>query len=347
MFRMIQYNLQNGLDLLVETMQHKAHPRSLRIPSASFTPINLTSEASLLVDRLMQTPRILKKDKCRLTALEIERSGANSNLLFGMSWGSNFEHPIGTAMLASMVETISDANIIAWNAFGHGTQNRSSRINPSALKHAAKSGSFSLIGKEYAERLKTLLDNDMPVDLIGVSEGGRIVLAMVPFLGKKVRNVILLDPPGSINTTLAGFMKRFKGEELHTQKYIKASLDKQSRKLLTHYNEHRIKAVLQDVIRSPGMLRDHYYLSPLAMAKGGLGQDLYEASPYVSGKLAFILPSGSLLNKEESVRNGLRKASAHNPQLRTELWTFEGTHSLINAGPMAQASLLSFVLKQP
>ena len=338
---MITYDLRNGLDTKLHILGQQQADFSLHIPGSSLAPIAEDGPDALTTHEVARRSQLLKKSRRTLTTLQTKTDDADHQLLFVMPWGANFEHPIGEMMVAGMAIANPDADIITWNAFGHGEQNVSSKIRGTAIRNARKTGSFDLVGKEYADRINILLDSDLPLDVVGASEGARIALSAIAHLCKKVRNVTLLDGPGTLGIGYFSYAKRFLSEQAHSLRYTAVGQDEKLMRLVEEHNATRARTALKDLKR--GIILDHYYRSPSAMAKRGLETDLLLAAPHITGRLSFILPEFTALNDKQTVIEALQNTAVQEESPQTELWTFAGTHAFINAGIMPVAGLLAYV----
>lgn len=341
---MITYDLRGGLDIDKEILGAQNSVTHLHIPGADFEPLNPEAPEVAAAEIARKHPHFQEIGGRTLVVMGMNEDAKDSTI-FGMSWGANFEHPIGEEMVACVASLLPDEAILSWNGFGRGEANKSSRIGPKAIKHARKTGSFDLVGREYAERLAPLLDGKEDITLLGVSEGARIIVSAAAHLGRSVKNVVILDGPGTLGMGFARYVHRFMAENKHSKQYIDATMDPKIKGFVEEHHDPSLRGqvILRD-IRS-GILGDHYISSPKAMAKQGLRQDLMTAAPHITGKLAYILPQYTNLNDPLRIRSDMQAIAVANPDLQTELWSFPGSHAVINAGLMVEATLLAYALK--
>jgi pimeloyl-ACP methyl ester carboxylesterase len=338
---MITYDLRSGLDIYKETFGSNPSVTPFHIDASAFVPLAPSSPEIAATRIARDNPLFLRQNGRRLVTMSM-REDAEDITLFGMSWGANFEHPIGEGMVACIAHQFPSQQIVSWNAFGRGSHEVSSRIEPAALKHAGKTGSFDHIGREYGTRLAPFLEGKRNVTLLGVSEGARIMLSAIPHLGRKVQNVILLDGPGTLGVSSVTHARHFYSERKHSDRYVKASEDTALREFVMQHTDpaKRVREILRDARR--GILLDHYYRSAKSLSKNATGDDLLRAAPYITHKLAFILPEYTRMNIPERVRANMVAVAEANPRLMTEVWSFPGTHAIINAGNMVEATLLAY-----
>jgi len=346
---MIAYDLTQGLNLQKETFGPGSTSLSHWLPGSMFAPLEAGDPiiAETYAAARRPIPREIYGGRA-LTVMSMRDSSPDA-LLFGMDWGADFEHPIGEASIACVAKQMPNSRVVSWNAFGQGSLHPSGRIERAAIKHASQTGTFDEVGRAYAKRLAPLLARHEHIDLFGSSEGGRIVLSMARHL-KRIRNVILFDAPGTLGDDSSFYdyaVNRFFVEEgKHSDAYAEFSQDVQMKTFLAEEDKNLKKIgirVAKHIGR--GVFIDHYVRSPNGMRKDGLGGDMKLAAPYISGKLGFLLPTQTRVNNADQVREDMDATTDYFAGTELALWSLPGTHAIMNAGNMVQASLLAYAAK--
>jgi pimeloyl-ACP methyl ester carboxylesterase len=266
---------------------------------------------------------VSKIGRQRLAFLDI-RPHLDKVIVYAMSWGADVEHPIGQNVARSMSATFPHHRIIIWNSLGFGTKNRSSNPKLATSIRLYRSGSLTELGAVYATHLKKHLGDAEVIDILGVSEGARVALGVASSGIIDVRNLVLIDPPGTLGVGLNEYAKRFMSESEHSKRYLASKADDnftEVKKFDNPYN--RALYFFKDICR--GMFFHHYIASPKALSKRSLPADLATATAKIKGKISIVSPIYSKINDPDTMQN----LNQINPN-KIDVWKLEGSHAFIN-----------------
>jgi len=333
------YSFRDGLtiDRTVYQTPDSIVSESLHLEEEVFRPEPLEPDQKPLFDTFYAGHRQLS---ARTT---LRRSGKLA--IQALAWGGTAENPATAHETQRFDEVFSDYDTLHLTMPGHGQQHPSSRWPADVRLQMHTSGSFLRAGRHLATFLRNsdqVFDADT-IDVIGVSTGGRSSIGLASELGRQVSNLVIFDAPGSEKMSYGQFKECFTVvENQYGRRYSGVSEDVQYQDIMSALPSRASREYLQDFARRDVRAAYDFYISEVyGMAKGSLERDMLRAPLENVGRVVFISPTESALNKPGAVDDILRNAKLQHPTTQFEQYVFTGTHLM----PRTSSAALAWLTK--
>lgn len=310
----VETALGAGLDIERHMLPTAVHgtlrQEEFSIPACVFEPMPLHDPAQ------PQTIHDISSTRGDLGSIVVARNEATDlaiNLL-----NVSTSQDIARCQLQRLAEVLPRHYLRAISLPGRG---KSLPWPPSAVMDMCFSGSFTRAGEHIAHVLSDdqRVRDTQNIDVLAEGIGARAAISMAGHLGRKVRTLVLFDPPGSQTLTAEQYRDSLQREASHRQAYLATAKDIQLQQLHAAANKTanpRVKGLRRRLAE------------PAALRRQRLAEDLQAANlSNVVGRVVLLSPRSSEFNTPETAYESLRAAQLEHPSVAFEQYVFKGTHS--------------------